>query len=94
MGLWLQSSSPMETQVSNFLRQKDVLLLFDSFEALPAGVTLILDLLQELPRLKILATSRSRLNTGDEELFLLKGLDYPAGESMKPQPARAPFACL
>ncbi|MGD2077308.1 MAG: LuxR C-terminal-related transcriptional regulator [Chloroflexota bacterium] len=48
--------------LKNFLRHKELLLVIDNFEHLLPAATIIADLLQDLPRLHVLATSRERLH--------------------------------
>ncbi len=64
-------------QLSDFLRQKQVLLLLDNFEHLLDQVSLIDTLLKAAAGLKVLITSRERLNLNGETVFMLKGMDYP-----------------
>ena len=54
-----------------------LLLVMDNFEHLLEGVGCLTELLQAAPRLKILATSRERLNLREEWVFVLDGLAYP-----------------
>jgi predicted ATPase/DNA-binding SARP family transcriptional activator len=66
-------------QIVDFLGQKSVLLVLDNFEHLlfadrPDGATLVEDLLQQAPHLKILATSREPLNLYQEQRYPLQGL--------------------
>lgn len=68
------------TQVVNYLREKSLLLVLDNFEHLSQGAALVNDLLVHLPRLKILITSRQRLNLRAEWLYEVPGMAYP-GES-------------
>ncbi len=65
-------------QLSDYLKSKAVLLVLDNFEHLLAGAAVVVDLLQTCPRLKILATSRERLNLYEEQRYPLGGLDFPA----------------
>jgi predicted ATPase/transcriptional regulator with XRE-family HTH domain len=82
-------SEPME-QLLNYLAgrtHKELLLVLDNLEHLlgPSTVTmakpdaamLVMELLQRLPNLKILATSRERLNLQGEWMFELHGLPAP-----------------
>ena len=64
-------------QVLDYLRQKEMLLVFDNFEHLLGGVDLVADILQTAPKVKLLATSRERLHLHQEQLFALQGLDAP-----------------
>ena len=56
-------------QVCAFLGDDDVLLVLDNFEQLvEAGTAMILDLLERLPRLRLLITSRRVLNVPGEHV--------------------------
>ncbi|MCX6046498.1 MAG: tetratricopeptide repeat protein, partial [Chloroflexi bacterium] len=62
------------------LRNKQLLLLLDNFEHLVDGAEFVLDLLQEIPALKVLVTSRQRLDFQAEYIFVLDGLPVPEDE--------------
>lgn len=70
-------------QLLDYLREKTTLLLLDNFEhllTLPHSqksdwASLIIDLLQAAPGLKILVTSQIPLNVQQEQLFRLSGLE-------------------
>ena len=65
-------------QLLNYLRQKEMLLVIDNFEHLLAGAELLLELLRGAPPgLKLLVTSRERLNVPPEWLFEVAGLSVP-----------------
>ncbi len=69
-----------ETQLLNFLRPRELLLILDNFEQLlpvNGGVELLLSLLQAAPQLKLLLTSRERLNVQQEWVIEVGGLEYP-----------------
>jgi serine/threonine protein kinase/predicted ATPase/Flp pilus assembly protein TadD len=68
--------SPKE-QLLSYVREKEMLLLLDSFEHLLAGVTLVAEILDQAPKVKILVTSRERLNLRDEWVLEISGLSYP-----------------
>ena len=61
-----------------FLRDKHLLLVLDNFEHLLEGAELLPKLLVGAPRLKLLVTSRVRLNLREEWLAPLEGLEVPA----------------
>jgi predicted ATPase/DNA-binding SARP family transcriptional activator len=61
-------------QLFNFLRNKTCLLIFDGSEHLLAGVGLMAEILTNAPRLKILVTSRQKLELAGEWLFPVMGL--------------------
>ncbi len=65
------------TQLGNFLRDKNMLLVLDGFERLLTAANLVSDLLRASPGLKILVTSRARLNLKSEHLYRLPGMHYP-----------------
>lgn len=68
-------------QLLDYLRHKNVLLVLDNFEHLMAGATFATDVLRAASGVKILATSRQRLNQSGEQLFSLEGMDFPAWET-------------
>jgi predicted ATPase/DNA-binding SARP family transcriptional activator len=67
----------LQTQLSDYLRDKRLLLILDNFEHLMAGATLLPPLLHAAPHLKILVTSRQRLNLYEEWGFEVPGMRYP-----------------
>lgn len=77
---------PMEQLIGSLLSEmnQSMLLILDNFEHLlvPAtrAVGVVSELLQRLPRLKILATSRERLNLHGEWMYELHGLPVPPTE--------------
>jgi predicted ATPase/DNA-binding SARP family transcriptional activator len=68
----------LQTQLADYLRDKRLLLILDNFEHLMAGATLLPSLLHAAPRLKLLVTSRQRLNLYEEWVFEVPGMRYPA----------------
>jgi predicted ATPase len=68
-------------QVLDFLGNKKMLLLMDNYEHLLEGAVLVTDILKAAPQVKILATSRQRLNQSGETVFNLQGMDFPAWET-------------
>ncbi len=87
LGLNFTRSEPRQT-LGHALHNKQILLILDNFEHLlpTAGLTtsseasvaidLVLELLQRAPGLKIIATSRQRLNLRGEHLYSLPGLAF------------------
>ena len=63
-----------EQQLFRHLRSREMLLVLDNFEHLLDTAVFISDLLQNAPDIKILITSRERLNLQEEWLFVLHGL--------------------
>jgi predicted ATPase/transcriptional regulator with XRE-family HTH domain len=70
-------------QLLNYLRTKELLLLLDNIEHLlpplqpEEGITLLGELLQQAAGVKLLVTSRERLNVQGEWVFDLQGLPVP-----------------
>ena len=64
-------------QLMNYLREKELLLVMDNFEHVIEAVDLLAEILSAAPKVKILATSRERLNLKEELTFEVRGLDYP-----------------
>jgi predicted ATPase/DNA-binding SARP family transcriptional activator/predicted negative regulator of RcsB-dependent stress response len=78
LGFAFSGPEPPYTQLLNFLRAKQLLLVFDNCEHLPSVADFALELLQQAPRLSILATSRVRLNVRGEQVVELEGLPFPS----------------
>ncbi len=66
-------------QLSDYLRDKDLLLVLDGFEHLLDAADMVIDLLQQAPHLKLLVTSRRPLQLAAEQIFDLRGLAVPPG---------------
>ena len=62
-------------QLLNFLRQKELLLVLDNFEHLLDSSTLLTEILEIAPGVKLLVTSRERLDIGGEWVVELLGLE-------------------
>ncbi len=74
----LRGQESPETQLVNYLQDKEMLLVLDNFEHLmPQGIELILTLLQACPSLKLLVTSREVLNLQEEWLYHVRGMPTP-----------------
>jgi predicted ATPase len=63
--------------IAGFLDGKRRLLVLDGLEHLLPGVDADIDLLQSVPEVKFLITSREMLNSGDETLLHVGPLTYP-----------------
>jgi predicted ATPase/DNA-binding CsgD family transcriptional regulator len=87
-GFQFQKGDPPQGQLLRFLAAKAMLLVLDNFEHLLAGLPLIEAIGQAAPAVKLLVTSRARLNLHTEQLLPLGGLDVPdetpAGEGLTP----------
>lgn len=68
-------------QLLDYLREKHLLLVMDNFEHLLDGAPFVNDIIQKAPAVKILATSRERLNLRAETLYPIEGMDFPDYET-------------
>ena len=71
------SGADAQAQLAAFLRDKHLLLVLDNFEHLLEGAELLPKLLAGAPKVKLLVTSRVRLNLREEWLAPLEGLEVP-----------------
>lgn len=78
LGLPPQPGEDARGQLSHFLAEKSLLLLLDNFEHLHAGRGLIVQLGREAPQVKLLVTSRVRLNLKHEWVYGVRGLGFGA----------------
>ena len=81
--LGIPAGASLETALSTFLHDKAMLLLLDNFEHLTATRTIIHDLLEAAPNLRVLLTSRVRLGSSFETVLDLSGLAVP--DSLLPE---------
>lgn len=75
--LTLPPGANSEDQIAAYLRHRQLLLIFDHFDHLIEHATYISDLLRRAPGIKIIVTSRERLNIQEEWAVKLQGLSYP-----------------
>ncbi|MGB8648615.1 MAG: tetratricopeptide repeat protein [Anaerolineae bacterium] len=78
-------------QLVDFLREKEILYVLDGLEHLLAATPWLGQLLRRAPHLKLLVTSRERLNIQWEWLIAIRGLDYPHDASA-PADSKGPDA--
>jgi DNA-binding SARP family transcriptional activator/predicted ATPase len=76
-GFPLSPGREPEQQLLETLRQKRWLLILDSFEHLLDGATFVAKVLRTAPYVKILVTSRARLNLQGEYCFPVSGVEFP-----------------
>lgn len=78
-------SADAKTQLLGYLRGKEMLLVLDNFEHLVDGVAFLAEMLQQTKEVKLLVTSRERLNIQAEWLLLLDGLACPTSQTSLPE---------
>jgi predicted ATPase/class 3 adenylate cyclase len=64
-------------QVIDFLSRRSCLLVLDNFEHLIEGAGLLTELIQHAPDVRLLVTTRERLNLREEWIFDVGGMSYP-----------------
>jgi predicted ATPase/class 3 adenylate cyclase len=74
LGLALSSDEDVQAQLLTYLAGKCQLLVFDNFEHLLAGASIITGILQAAPQVTVVVTSRAKLNVTGETVFTLAGL--------------------
>jgi predicted ATPase len=79
--LSFSASEDLIKQLQSYLREKSLLLIVDNFEHLLPAASLLTELLQAAPGLKLLITSRGRLNVRGEWTQTLSGLKFPLLET-------------
>ncbi|NKQ34250.1 MAG: tetratricopeptide repeat protein [Chloroflexi bacterium] len=86
LGYTFQGDEATMAQLVRRLRERELLLALDEFEHLATlpGQEALAALLEQAPGVKLLVTSRARLQLRGEIVFELAGLDYPLPESRTP----------
>ncbi|MBX3011110.1 MAG: tetratricopeptide repeat protein [Caldilineaceae bacterium] len=74
------------SQLQAYLRSRRSLLILDNFEHLLGGTQAILTLLTQAPQLKMVITSRARLNVRGETLIALHKLSLPSVTAREENP--------
>ena len=77
LGMTLQGSAPPLEQLKTYLGSKQLLLVLDNFEHLVEAADMTSSLLAFRPGLKLIVTSRERLDTQPEHPLTVDGLRYP-----------------
>jgi predicted ATPase len=89
-----QSGADPKTQLLDYLsaQKRPLLLVLDNFEHLVDGATLLAEIVPSAPAVKLLVTSRQRLDLSAEWLFDLFGLPFPT--QVQPDDDLASFAAV
>lgn len=75
LGVALSTDEDVRTQLLAYLSNKKQLLVLDNFEHLAEGATIIGEILRAASGVKVIATSRSKLNLSGEAVCPLGGLE-------------------
>lgn len=78
MSLRFSGPAPEEEQLASFLADREVLIIADNFEHLSNESPVLSRLLAKAPGLKLVVTSRHRLNLREEQVYELHGMNLPA----------------
>ena len=81
-------------QILDFFREKRLLLLMDNFEHLMEGVSLLPEITQAAPDVKILVTSREKLNLSGEVTYPLRGMRFPEEEEFELSGEEKPYSSV
>ncbi|UCH24521.1 MAG: AAA family ATPase [Trueperaceae bacterium] len=81
LGIELRGQGSLRQQLLTTLTKRNLLLILDNLEHLPAAAEFVLDLLQAAPDITVLATTRSRLDLQGEYVCVVSGLDVTKEEA-------------
>jgi predicted ATPase len=84
INLSFYSGSPAKVQLLSYLRRRRLLIIIDNFEHLITEAGLLAEILEQAPAVKLLVTSRERLNLRGEWIFEVEGMPVPAEEEAAP----------
>lgn len=76
------------TQLRTYLQSRQALLILDNFETMIAGAGLLSDLLRAAPTIKLLVTSRERLQLQEEFVIEMEGLELKSAIGLFVERAR------
>ena len=90
-----EGARPQEDQLLDYLLEKNTLLILDNFEHILAGAEFVGRLLENVPGLSLLVTSRSLLRLREEHPWPLQGLEILPKSSETPGTPETPgdFDC-
>jgi predicted ATPase/DNA-binding XRE family transcriptional regulator len=77
------------TQLIDFLRRKEMLLILDNFEQILPAATLVAELLAACPDLRVLVTSRERLHLRAEQRYRVPALELADAAALFAQRGQA-----
>lgn len=83
LGFTFSGSSHSKVELLYYLHNKEMLLVLDNFEHLLDGASMVADIVRRAPQVKLLVTSRERLNLQAEWLLEIEGLPYPQSNQLE-----------
>jgi len=72
-----QEEESRQKQLLDYLREKQLLLVLDNFEHVTEAASLVNDILVNAANIKLVVTSRTRLNVRGEQLYTVTGMRTP-----------------
>ena len=81
MGFTFREIGDHKRQLLDYMHNKKVLLVLDSFETVVESASLVAEILSASQGCKVLVTSRVRLNLTGEQIYPLKGMSFPPPDS-------------
>ncbi|MEO8394072.1 MAG: LuxR C-terminal-related transcriptional regulator [Chloroflexota bacterium] len=81
LGIQFYPGSNLHQQLLDYLHEKSLLLVLDNFEHLVDGAALLSEILASALSVRMLVTSRERLNLVEEWVLDVNGLAYPSDEN-------------
>ncbi len=72
-----------KTQLINYLREKEMIIILDNFEHVVEGAGIIAEILNAAPGVRIMVTSRELLNLKGEWVFQVEGLRVPQSPTVE-----------
>lgn len=89
IGFHFHGTDSPRQQLLEHLREREMLLILDNFEHLMdnagSAIAFVVELLRQAPEVRLLVTSRERLNLYEEIVFDLQGLDLPGDDVPRPE---------
>jgi non-specific serine/threonine protein kinase len=89
LGVLLSSRSDPVDGLVDYLRRRNCLLVLDNFEQIAEAASTLDAVCAEAPNVRVLVTSRERLNLSREVVFELGGLGVASGDAVELFAARA-----
>lgn len=77
LGFFFSEGDDPLKQLTNYSREKEMLLLVDNMEHILDSASTLVKILEAAPKVKILTTSRERLNLHGETIFHIRGMSFP-----------------
>ena len=92
LNFFFTTATSRKKQILQYLADKEMLLVLDNVEQLGNKVTLMTEILAAAPQVKLLITSRRRLNLQEEWVFPLQGLPLPDTQDIQGIPENSAAA--